>query len=167
MLTNWLATAAQADLLRLANKIRIEPGQLTVQIDQNQVADILVAEVDTLNEAELEIGSVFQIRKRGVETKLIFADLPTGQDHALIRNIAKAHSWFEQMKTGKTFAQIAEAEKTSKRRVQQMIDLAFLAPDIVRDALEGNQPTGFTSDWSKRHSLPSDWNEQRALLQAL
>lgn len=42
------------------------------------------------------------------------------------------------MKTGKTFAQVADAEKTSKSRVQQMIDLAFLAPDIVRDALDGN-----------------------------
>jgi site-specific DNA recombinase len=167
MLTNWLATATQADLLRLAEKITIEPGQLTVQIDQNQVADILETNAETLNEDALSIGSVFQIRKRGVETKLIFADMPTGQDEALIRNIAKAHSWFEQMKGGKTFAQIAVAEKTSKRRVQQMIDLAFLAPDIVRDVLEGKQPAGFTSDWCLRHALPSDWNEQRQLLKTL
>jgi site-specific DNA recombinase len=42
-----------------------------------------------------------------------------------------------------------------------MIDLAFLAPDIVRDVLDGNQPIGFTSDWCLRHALPSDWDEQR------
>jgi site-specific DNA recombinase len=166
-LTNWLATAAQADLLRLVEKITIEPGQLTVQIDLNQVADILDTDADTLNEEELKISRLFQIRKRGVETKLIFADLPTGQDEALIRNIANAHSWFEQMKAGKSFAQIADVEKTSKRRVQQMIDLAFLAPDIVRDVLDGNQPAGFTSDWCKQHSLPSDWSDQRALLKTL
>ncbi|MFK7943863.1 MAG: recombinase family protein [Paracoccaceae bacterium] len=167
MLTGWLATATQTDVLRLVEKIAIEPGQLTVQIDQNQVADILDAEADTLNEVELKISGVFQIRKRGVGTKLIFADLPTGQDDALIRNIAKAHRWFENIKSGMTFAQIAEAEKTSKRRVQQMIDLAFLAPDIVRNALEGNQPIGFTSDWCLRHALPTDWNEQRQLLKNL
>jgi hypothetical protein len=148
-------------------KITIEPGQLTVQIDLNQVADILDTDADTLNEEELKISRLFQIRKRGVETKLIFADLPTGQDEALIRNIANAHSWFEQMKAGKSFAQIADVEKTSKRRVQQMIDLAFLAPDIVRDVLDGNQPAGFTSDWCKQHSLPSDWSDQRALLKTL
>ncbi len=68
------------------------------------------------------------------------------------------------MKAGKSFAQIADVEKTSKRRVQQMIDLAFLAPDIVRDVLDGNQPIGFTSNWCLRHALPSDWNEQRQLL---
>ncbi|MFT5868622.1 MAG: site-specific DNA recombinase [Paracoccaceae bacterium] len=167
VLTNWLATATQADLLSLARKITIEPGQLTVQIDQNQVADILETNAETLNEDALSIGSVFQIRKRGVETKLIFADVPIGQDDALIRNIAKAHTWFEQMKAGKSFAQIADAEKTSKRRVQQMIDLAFLAPDIVRDALEGKQPIRFTSDWCLRHALPSDWDKQRQLLKNL
>jgi len=48
-----------------------------------------------------------------------------------------------------------------------MIGLAFLAPDIVADALEGKQPIGFTSDWCMRHDLPSDWSEQRAILAAL
>jgi site-specific DNA recombinase len=167
LLTNWLTTATPADLLRLVEKITIEPGRLTVQIDKNQTAEILDTNTETLNEDALMIDSVFQLRKRGVETKLIFADMPIGQDDALIRNIAKAHTWFEQMKAGKSFAQIADVEKTSKRRVQQMIDLAFLAPDIVRDVLEGKQPAGFTSDWCKQHSLPSDWSDQRALLETL
>ena len=45
-----------------------------------------------------------------------------------------------------------------------MIDLAFLAPDIDRDVLDGAQPMGFTSDWCLRYDLPSDWDEQRDLL---
>ena len=45
-----------------------------------------------------------------------------------------------------------------------MIDLAFLAPDLIRDALDGKQPLGFTSDWCLRHNIPSAWSEQRALL---
>ena len=51
--------------------------------------------------------------------------------------------------------------------LQQMIDLAFLAPDIVRDALEGAQPHGLTSDWLLRHELPTNWKEQRALVATL
>lgn len=58
-------------------------------------------------------------------------------------------------------------QQTSKRRVQQMIDLAFLAPDIVRDALDGSQPLGLTSDWLLRHDLPANWKEQRALVATL
>ena len=105
--------------------------------------------------------------KRGVETKLIIGDAPTGQDETLIRNIAKAHHWFAQIKSGKTFTEIAASEGASKRRIQQMIDLAFLAPDIVRDVLDGKQPIGFTSDWFKQHGLPSDWKSQRQLLATL
>ncbi len=58
-------------------------------------------------------------------------------------------------------------EGTSKRRVQQVIGLAFLAPDIVRDVLDGKQPLGFTSEWCLRHDLPSDWAAQRQLLATL
>ena len=166
-LTEWLGSASQKQLLQLASNITIKPGQLTVRLDGTEIAEMLAIDPDALNEEALCITSVFQIRKRGVETKLILADLPSGQDDKLIRNIAKAHSWFKQITSGKTFGQIATAEQTSKRRVQQMIDLAFLAPDIVRDVLEGKQPTGFTSDWSKQHGLPADWNDQRSLLKTL
>lgn len=48
-----------------------------------------------------------------------------------------------------------------------MIDLAFLAPDIIRDVLDGKQPVGFTSEWLLRHDLPSDWQDQRALIATL
>lgn len=56
-LTNWLATAAQADILLLAKKITIEPGLLTVEIDQSQVADILDTDADPLNENGQDVCS--------------------------------------------------------------------------------------------------------------
>lgn len=68
---------------------------------------------------------------------------------------------------GRSFDEIAVAEGISKRRVQQMIDLAFLASGIVRDVLDGKQPHGFTSDWRKTHVLPSGWNDQRRVVSAL
>ncbi|MBT8474892.1 MAG: recombinase family protein, partial [Alphaproteobacteria bacterium] len=75
--------------------------------------------------------------------------------------------WFERIKAGETFTEIAKAEGSSKRRIQQMIDLAFLAPNIVRDVIDGKQPLGFTSDWCKTHELPSDWSDQRTLVATL
>lgn len=56
---------------------------------------------------------------------------------------------------------------TSKRRMQQMIGQAFLAPDIIRDVFDGKQPLGLTSDWCLRHTLPSDWSDQREPLRTL
>jgi site-specific DNA recombinase len=47
------------------------------------------------------------------------------------------------------------------------LDLAFLAPDIIRDVSQGKQPFGFTSGWCSRHDLPSDWQAQRDLIATL
>ncbi len=69
--------------------------------------------------------------------------------------------------TGQSFEAIAAEAGTSKRRVQQVIDLAFLAPDIVRDITNGTQPMGLTSDWCLRHDLPSDWQAQRQRIATL
>lgn len=48
-----------------------------------------------------------------------------------------------------------------------MLDLAFLAPDIMRDVLDGRQPLGFTSDLCLRHEVPSDWQAQCDLIATL
>jgi site-specific DNA recombinase len=138
-------------VLNLIARVDIAPGKIRISLNPDLIATALELNRDVLSEDALNHNFPFQLRKRGVEIKLIFADSPSGIDEKLVRNIARAHHWFGQIKAGKTFAEIAEAEARSKRRVQQMIDLAFLAPDIVRDVLDGRQPLGFTSDWCLRH----------------
>lgn len=63
---------------------------------------------------------------------------------------------------GMTFAEIAESEGTSKRRVQDVIDLALLAPDILDTIANGEQPNGLTSDTLIKSGLPASWSDQRA-----
>ncbi|MDD9724537.1 recombinase family protein [Roseovarius sp. SK2] len=164
------AHAADADptmLLGLVDRIDIMPGQLDLRLDAGTLAELLGIDPDDLDQTRLDRSFPFQLRKRGVETKIILNDAPSGTDDTLIRNIAKAHAWFERIKEGETVSEIAAKEATSKRRIQQLVGLAFLAPDIVRDTLEGRQPIGFTSEWCLRHDLPSDWSEQRQLLATL
>ena len=163
----WLADARPEDLLRLVARVDIAPGSMTLKMDSLILAERIAIDAECINPDALTSRHPFQLRKRGVETRIVMADTPAGQDETLIRNIARAHAWFERIKAGEVFAEIAAAEGTSKRRVQQMIDLAFLAPDIVRDVLDGRQPAGFTSDWCKTHDLPSDWSEQHALIASL
>lgn len=153
--------------LELIQRIDLKVGEVNICLDQKKIATFLERDSDELIQNPLTIKAPFQIRKRGVETKLIFADVPSQRDETLIKNISKAHHWFEQIKAGKTFSQIAATDKTSKRRIQQMIELAFLAPDIIRDVMDGAQPIGFTSDWCLRHTIPVNWAEQRALIATL
>lgn len=154
-------------LLELIERIELSPGELHVTISAEKLGVLLEQYLEDTTQAHLTIIAPFQLRKRGVETKLVFGDEPQGRDQTLIKNIAKAHAWYQQIKDGKTLSQIATADSTSNRRVQQMLDLAFLAPDIVRDVLNGSGPTGLTSDWTMRHALPADWSEQRVLLATL
>ena len=88
-------------------------------------------------------------------------------DHVLIRNVARANEWMAAVQEGRSFEEIAADASTSKRRVQHMIHLALLAPDIVDHIVHGVQPTGLTSDWLKTQSLPSCWCTQRRLIGAV
>lgn len=164
------ATAAdddRASLLALVDRIDIAPGAMELRLDPRSVADLLRTDPDDIDNASLNRSFPFQLRKRGVETRIVLSDAAPETDDTLIRNFAMAHVWFERIKAGETFSDIAATEDASKRRIQQLVALAFLTPDIVRDVLDGNQPLGFTSEWCLRHDLPSDWTEQRQLLATL
>lgn len=49
----------------------------------------------------------------------------------------------------------------------QVIDLAFLAPDIVKLIIQGKQPDALTAKWLGINPLPSDWQAQRRILATL
>ena len=166
-LAAFVEAADTAAFLSIIERVDIGPGKLHLRLDRGILAETMDAAPDDLDENALKRTAPFQLRKRGVETKMILADTPAGIDDTLIRNIAKAHAWFEQIKAGETFTEIAAAESMHKNRIQQMIGLAFLAPDIVRDVLNGRQPVGFTSDWCKSNTLPADWSDQRRVLATL
>ena len=132
-----------------------------------KLAALVKQDLSDVPQGHLAIIAPFQLRKRGDETKLIFADAQQERDEVLIKNIAKAHQWNQLIKAGKTLSEIADAADTSNHRVQQMIELAFLAPNIVKDVLAGQQPSGFTSNWFRTHGLPINWQDQRDLLATL
>ena len=48
--------------------------------------------------------------------------------------------------------------------VNELLRLTLLAPDIVEQLLEGQQPRRLTLMWFQRHSLPVEWDAQRAMV---
>lgn len=157
----------QKKLFALIERIDITVGSIQIGLDTSALTALLQIEPDRLTPGTMNITRPFQMRKRGVETKLIIGDKSAEPDDALIRNIAKAHHWLAMVRSGKTFDEIVETEATSKRRIQQVIEWAFLAPDIIRMIVEGRQPVSLTSNWLLRHKLPVGWNEQRKLIAPL
>lgn len=166
------ASTASADegtgtALDLVERIDIAPGEIRISMSAEQFAERIGADVNRIAEDLLCFSSPFQHRKRGVETKLIIGNEVAETDETLLRNIARAHRYFEFVRSGKTFSEISEAEGVSKRRIQHLIELAFLAPDIIRSVHEGKQPVGLSSEWLKHHAFSPLWAEQREQFAAL
>ena len=158
---------APRSLLELVQRIDLAQGQLTISLDGTQIAKVLDADPAPLAPDALIILTPFRQRRRGVETKLILDNRSCRPDDTLIRNVALAHAWFAELRAGASFGEVAERAGTSKRRVMQLVDLAFLAPDLTAEILDGRQPAALTTDLLVKQGVPSDWTAQRQLFDSL
>ncbi len=138
-------------------EINPTPLQLDISLHANEVQTIC-----------LQVP--IQINRCGFAMRLIIDGNQTvGQapDQRLIASIRKAQGWLEQLTSGKTtsLGAIAKAEGVTTTHVTNIINRAFLAPDIMRMIMNGTQPATLTSDLLKRVlPLPLDWEEQRQLV---
>ena len=83
-------------------------------------------------------------------------------DNAMVKAIARAFRWREQLENGThaTIAEIATAEKINETYVGRVLRLTLLAPDIVEAILCGRQPADFQLEDLMRR-FPVGWQEQR------
>lgn len=109
-----------------------------------------------------------QIQRRGNELRLAIqnaADSPA--DETMVRSIARAYVWAEEIMSGSVAAMtdIAIREKVSDSYVKKVMPLAFLAPDIVTAILAGRQPADLTNQKLIRQvEISLDWQDQRRVL---
>jgi site-specific DNA recombinase len=109
-----------------------------------------------------------QLRRCGGEVRLLLAD--TEQNRArpvpsLVRAVARAHDWMDQILRGEIPNQRALAKQTGfdERYISRIIPLAFLAPDITEAILDGKQ----APDLSLQNcvgEIPFEWSLRRAAL---
>lgn len=157
----------QLTLLSFVKEARLEPGKISIDLDRQKTSEALKLDPSLIEAKQLKFTRTFQSRKRGVESKLVVGQSNISIDPILIRNIARAHHWYEAIKSGLSFEQIAKRDQTSKHRVMQTIHLAFLSPEILKTILQGHQPTGLTTKWLLRNPLPSCWRQQTRKLATL
>ena len=129
-----------------------------------------VSSTDSSDTVTLEKFVPLAMKRRGVELRLIIQNEPpssTRVDLVLLKTIARAHQWFDQLVSGevKSLTAIANREGLNYRFVGKVIRLAFLAPEIVEAITEGKQPPEFSTELlTKRLRLPLDWDDQKRLL---
>jgi hypothetical protein len=78
----------------------------------------------------------------------------------VVSAIARGRRWLDEIVSGSVtdIKQIATRQKCSVRQVNMTISLAFLAPDLVRAAVEGRLPRGIGVE--RLRDAPAEWSQQ-------
>jgi hypothetical protein len=78
----------------------------------------------------------------------------------LVNAIARGRRWLDEIVSGSApnIEQIATRQKCSVRQVNMTISLAFLAPDLVKAAVEGRLPRGIGVE--RLRDAPAEWSRQ-------
>jgi DNA invertase Pin-like site-specific DNA recombinase len=78
----------------------------------------------------------------------------------LVGAIARGRRWLDDVVSGRvtTVAQLCTREKCSVRQVNMTISLAFLAPNLIKAAVEGRLPRGIGIE--RLRDPPTEWRRQ-------
>jgi hypothetical protein len=82
----------------------------------------------------------------------------------LVAAIARGRRWLKEIveDASITVESIAEREKCSVRKINMTISLAFLAPDLVKAAIEARLPRG--TGVARLVDAPAEWSRQHQML---
>ena len=110
------------------------------------------------------------MKRRGVETRIVVssgAEPPRTVDPALLKAVSRARQWFDELASGRvrSLAEVARREGITRRYVERLARLAFVAPKIVEAISRGQQPAELNAEiLLNRVNLPLAWSEQRNVL---
>ena len=76
-----------------------------------------------------------------------------------LRSIAHGRAWLETVASGVgTVEDIAARQKCSVRHINMTISMAFIAPNLVKAAVEGRLPRGIGI--ANLRDAPAQWSQQ-------
>ena len=117
------------------------------------------------------IAAPIRLQRRGAELRLVLGESAAparAPDPALVRLVVEARArladYLDPVRC-RGVSDLAEASGIDRADLARMMQLAFLAPDLVERILDGAQPVALTAQRLKRlGELPLDWEAQRRLL---
>ena len=155
----------------MLSRIEIGEATLTITIALGRLREAL--KLPGLSPDEPRTHAIVvpvRITKRGIEQKLIIGGsvmAPVPRDETLVKAVARAYSWFEDIRTRRVndLSELAVREQLPRSYVQAHLPLAFLAPSIIGAILEGRQPADLSlKQVMYRTNLAVSWTTQRQQL---
>jgi len=112
-----------------------------------------------------------KVKRRGVEMRIIVdgqLQAPQPVDPALLKAIARARCWFEEIAFGRvqSLVEIARREGLPKRYVTRLARLAFVSPVVAEAVAAGRASAVINLQMlmDGRQPLPLDWKDQQLTL---
>jgi site-specific DNA recombinase len=149
-------------------RVEVQPKQLVIRLTEEPDA--------TTNRKKTKLNGALHVpwqKTQATRRREILLPEGTPPQHArpirsetratLVAAIARGRRWLDELTTdpSATTESIAKREDCSIRKVNMTISLAFLAPNLVKAAIDGQLPHGmgvarltdFPAEWSRQHEL--------------
>lgn len=145
----------------------ISQDAIAIELAPDVLANLLEIDVARIDPSRLSIIAPIQMRRRGVETRIVIGDATLEADRNLISKIGEGLRWFEEINAGVSIKDIATRNEITSDRVAQVLRLAWLAPAIVDAIASGAQPERLTANAIFKSPHISLWSEQHAWAERL
>ncbi|WP_137703205.1 recombinase family protein [Marimonas lutisalis] len=139
-------------------------GEIGIELDTTGLAAALRVGAKDLAPSLSTITSPFEIRRRGVEAKIVAGSFRPAPDTTLRAMLIRAHGWVRALKSGTPLTDIARREGLPDAFIRTRAQIAFLSPNIQAAILDGTQPPDLTLTRLVTTTLPIDWSEQERML---
>jgi len=149
------------------DRVEVQPGQLVIRLAPARKADPEGSNADSALNVPWHKTPPTRHRE-------ILLPPGTPPQHArpirsetralLVASIARGRRWLDEIlaDANASAESIAKRERCSVRKVNMTISLAFLAPDLVKAAIEGRLPHGMGV--ARLADMPAEWSRQHQVL---
>jgi site-specific DNA recombinase len=148
-------------------RVEVQPEQLIIQLAKPQTANRQIKKSDRA--FRVPWHKIPSTRRREI---LLPGNVPPQHTlpirsetrATLVASIARGRRWLEELLSDRSASagSIAKREGCSLRKVNMTISLAFLAPDLVKAAVEGRLPRGMGV--ARLCDMPAEWSRQHQML---
>ena len=161
-LVTKLKTGDRQVLSTILSSVQLGAKSIRIALDPSDVAQTLGVSADAISACLLTFVAPFELRRRGIETRIIAGANLAAPDPTLLRTLAKAHAWVQALREGRSFAEIAKTSGQSDAYIRTRIQLAFLSPSLQAAILAGKQPTELSLESILRRGVPLAWVQQES-----
>lgn len=155
-------------LHRLIGGIRLSPDKIVIELKPHAVLGTM--SLDQAVTPKLAICKPLILKRRGHELKIALGgELPRLANHnaALIKRVAQGYALRKALETEAvaSIKDYAAQNRMDTSDARRLLPLGYLAPEIVKSILSGQQPVDLTAELLKdSYKLAITWKEQRQYL---